>query len=171
MNASRADKKHYSEVVSNEVARALAEQFRQLGLANTVPTTSKLGHQGGERRIAGGLGDKKVDVTCATDAAGLILAVSVKTISFPDQKTKNYQKNLQNRKADLAFEVTTLHKRFPYAVVGGLFLLYEDAKRDSFSKTRVSTFGARPPALEDVYGTHGAKERRVEIRVPGSRTL
>jgi hypothetical protein len=70
----------------------------------------------------------------------LVLAISIKTISFPDSKTRNYQKHLQNRKADLAFEVTTLHKRFPYAVVGGLFFLYKDAANDDVGQARISTF-------------------------------
>lgn len=33
--------------------------------------------------MAGGIGAKKVDVTWATDEAGLIAAISVKTHSFP----------------------------------------------------------------------------------------
>jgi hypothetical protein len=145
----QAAKKGYSERVSNEVAPALAAELRQRGLRETQPREpeerkSKTA-KGSERRIAGGLGDKKVDVTFATEHAGLVLGVSVKTISWKDQKTKNFQKNLQNRKADLIFEVTTLHKRFPYAVVGGLMLLYEDAERDNLEdgnqkKSRISTY-------------------------------
>lgn len=140
-SADRAAKKHYAELVSKEVAIEVASELRRRGLPDVLPradTGSRT--RGGERRIAGGLGDKKVDVTYSTDRAGLVLAISVKTISFPDVKTGNYQKNLQNRKGDLVFEVTTLHKRFPYAVMGGLFLLYDDAERDNVGQARVSTF-------------------------------
>lgn len=140
MGASRADKKRYSELVSQQMALVVAAELRKRGLDLTVPADLKKGKKGGERRIAGGLGDKKVDVSFATERGGLILAVSIKTISFPDEKTRNYQKNLQNRKGDLVFEVTTLHKRFPYAVVGGLFFLYEDAKSDHKGRARISTF-------------------------------
>lgn len=140
LSASRAEKKHYSEVVSKELAIVVASELRRRGLTGALPGPSSGKKQGGEKRIAGGLGDKKVDVTYSTDRAGLVLAISIKTISFPDLKTKNYQKNLQNRKGDLVFEVATLHKRFPYAVVGGLFFLYEDAREDNIGRARISTF-------------------------------
>jgi hypothetical protein len=139
-STDRAGKKRYSELVSNAMALTVAEEFTKRGLKGVMPSDSVKGLKGGERRIAGGLGDKKVDVTYATERGGLILAVSIKTISFPDEKTRNYQKNLQNRKGDMVFEVTTLHKRFPYAVIGGLFFLYEDAREDHIGRARISTF-------------------------------
>lgn len=148
-SSSQSEKKRYSERVSNEVAPVLASELRKRGLREAQPRDPQAvgvkGKRGSERRIAGGLGDKKVDVTVATEHAGLVLAISVKTISWRDSKTRNFQKNLQNRKADLVFEVTTLHKRFPYAVVGGLVLLYEDAERDNElegreNSTRISTY-------------------------------
>jgi hypothetical protein len=139
---TQANKKAYSERVSNSLAPAIAAELEGRGLRGTQPATSVAGkRRGSERRIAGGLGDKKVDVTYASEHAGLILAISLKTISWRDQKTKNFQKNLQNRKADLVFEVTTLHKRFPYSVVGGILFLHYDAKTDNKgSKARISTF-------------------------------
>lgn len=140
LSASRAEKKHYSELVSKELALAVASELRKRGLKEVAPKISSEKSEGSEKRISGGLGDKKVDVTYATDRAGLVLAISIKTISFPDATTRNYQKNLQNRKADMAFEVTTLHKRFPYAVVGGLFFLYDDARHDNVGQARISTF-------------------------------
>jgi hypothetical protein len=139
-STDRAGKKRYSELVSNAMALTVAGELTKRGLEGVMPSGSRKGSKGAERRIAGGLGDKKVDVTYATERSGLILAVSIKTISFPDEKTKNYQKNLQNRKGDMVFEVTTLHKRFPYAVVGGLFFLYEDAREDNVGRARISTF-------------------------------
>lgn len=142
ISAPRAEKKHYAELVSKELAMVVAAELRRRGLSGTLPKSTKEAKQreGGEKRIAGGLGDKKVDVTYSTDRSGLVLAVSIKTISFPDLKSGNYQKNFQNRKGDLVFEVTTLHKRFPYAVVGGLFFLYEHAQRDNAGQSRISTF-------------------------------
>jgi hypothetical protein len=140
-SASQSEKKAYSEKVSNQIAPQIATYLAAHGLKGTQPSAAKGKTKGSERRIAGGLGDKKVDVTFATEHAGLVLAVSIKTISWADLKTGNFQKNLQNRKADLIFEVTTLHKRFPYSVIGGILLLYLDAKTDnSTSKSRVSTF-------------------------------
>jgi len=89
--------------------------------------------------MAGGLGAKKVDVTWTTEESGLLLAVSIKTINFRDQKTKNFQKNLVNRRGDMLMEAVTLHRRFPYAVLCGWFLLDKDAANDGTEKRR-STF-------------------------------
>ena len=101
---------------------------------------------GAERRMDGGLGAKKVDVTWATEESGLLLALSIKTINFKDSKTNNFQKNLTNRRNDLLFESTTLHRRFPYATLGGFFFLDAGAKNDNAkhkednTKSRESTF-------------------------------
>ncbi len=94
---------------------------------------------GAERRMDGGLGAKKVDVTWATEESGLLLALSVKTINFKDKKTRNFQKNLTNRRNDMLFESTTLHRRFPYSTLGGFFFLDAGAKIDG-TKNRQSTF-------------------------------
>ena len=94
---------------------------------------------GAERRMDGGLGAKKVDVTWSTEESGLLLALSIKTINFKDQKTGNYQKNLTNRRNDLLFESTTLHRRFPYSTLGGFFFLDMGAKNDG-TRNRQSTF-------------------------------
>ena len=125
-NGPRSDKKNYAERLSNEVAKVVASRLRMLGVAQCQP-----GFDGGkERQFAGGIGAKKVDVSFATETAGLVLGVSIKSISFPDPKTKNYSKNLTNRRGDLLAEATTLHQRFPYAVLGGLFLFDIGASRD-----------------------------------------
>jgi hypothetical protein len=132
---SRTVKKNYAERLSNEVARHLAMRLRELGLDGCQPD-----EEGGrERQFAGGIGAKKVDVSFATEEDGLVLAVSVKSICFRDQRTQNFQKNLTNRRGDLLSEATTLHQRFPYAVIGGLFLFDHGAKEDGTSN-RVSTF-------------------------------
>jgi hypothetical protein len=94
--------------------------------------------------MAGGIGAKKVDVTWATPEAGLIFATSIKTINAKDAASGNYQKNLTNRRDDLLFESVTLHRRFPYAVLLGLFCLDQGAAADEKMKgerfTRRSTF-------------------------------
>ena len=125
-NANRETKKNYAELLSNRVAGALAMCLRGLGLIDCQPDLAG----GRERQFAGGIGAKRVDVSYATEEDGLILAVSVKSISFPDRRTRNYQKNLTNRRGDLLAEATTLHQRFPYAVIGGVFLFDEGAERD-----------------------------------------
>ena len=101
-----------------------------------------LGESGAERRIAGGIGAKKVDVTWATEECGLILGISIKTINFRDAKTRNFQKNLTNRRADMLMEAVTLHRRFPYAVLAGFFFLDKEAENDGTDKRRSTLLNA-----------------------------
>lgn len=106
----------------------------------------EVGASGAERRLAGGIGAKKVDVTWATEESGLLLAVSVKTILFKDSKTRNYQKNLTNRRADLLNEAVTLHRRFPYAVLAA-FLIFDIGAEHDGTARRKSTFENAGPRL------------------------
>ncbi|MDO4243245.1 MAG: hypothetical protein Q4C85_05700 [Actinomyces sp.] len=138
--AAQAQKKNYNERVSAAVARVLAEELRQRGMAEALPSGSGATRtSGAERRLAGGIGAKKVDVTWATEESGLILAISVKTILFKDGKSGNYQKNLTNRRADMLNEAVTLHRRFPYAVLAGFLMLDSGAEHDETARRR-STF-------------------------------
>lgn len=78
--AERSIKSKYSEKISSAVADALAEALRQRGLDGARPAPpGELDTSGAERRIAGGIGVKKVDVTWATEEAGLLLGVSIVT--------------------------------------------------------------------------------------------
>jgi hypothetical protein len=119
---------------------AVAEELRLRGLKEARPASpGELDSSGAERRMAGGLGAKKVDITWATDEAGLLLAISIKSINFRDSKTKNFQKNLVNRRGDMLMEAVTLHRRFPYAVLGAFFFFDKDADSDDTAR-RKSTF-------------------------------
>jgi hypothetical protein len=136
-DAKQSAKQPYSTKVSNVVALALAEELRERGLKGARPAPpGLLDSSGAERRLAGGIGAKKVDVTWATEESGLILAISVKSINFRDQTTRNFQKN---RRGDMLFEAVTLHRRFPYAVLGGLIFLDKEAATDQTPRRR-STF-------------------------------
>jgi hypothetical protein len=138
--ATQAQKKAFSEKVSQVVALAVAKELRGRGLDGARPTEQGLDDKSGaERRMAGGIGAKKVDVTWSTEESGLLIAFSIKSINFKDSRTKNYQKNLTNRRGDLLFESITLHRRFPYSVLVGLFFFDEEAQRDE-TGTRRSTF-------------------------------
>jgi hypothetical protein len=133
-------KKRYSELVSAAAALAIAEELRHRGLREARPAPpGLLDSSGAERRMAGGIGAKKVDVTWATEESGLLLGVSIKSINFRDQSTGNFQKNLTNRRGDMLFEGVTLHRRFPYAVLGGLFFFDAGAEHDATARRR-STF-------------------------------
>ena len=139
-DAIPSKKKAYSEKVSAVVAAAVAEELRQRGLRGARPAQpGQLDASGAERRMAGGIGAKKVDVTWATEEGGLLLGISIKGINFRDRGTRNFQKNLTNRRGDMLFEAVTLHRRFPYAVLGGLFVLDHEASSDDTPRRR-STF-------------------------------
>ena len=139
-SASAPVKKSYSERVSAAVAGVAAQELRERGLKGARPAPpGELDTSGAERRMAGGIGAKKVDVTWATEEAGLLLGISIKTINFRDKRTGNFQKNLTNRRGDMLFEAVTLHRRFPYAVLGGLFFFDKGAAHDE-TKRRRSTF-------------------------------
>src|SRR5579862_3075069 len=105
----------------------------------TIYEKRVLDQSGAERRMAGGIGAKKVDVTWATEESGLLFAISIKTINYKDTKTGNFQKNLTNRRGDMLIEAVTLHRRFPYAVLAGFFFLDKGAETDG-TKKRNSTF-------------------------------
>lgn len=138
--ASRAKKQNYSQRVSEVAAQALAEELRQRGLDTARPAPpGLLGASGAERRMAGGLGPKRVDVSWATEESGLVLAVSVKSINFRDQRSGNFQKNLVNRRGDMLFESVTLHRRFPFAVLAGFLILDHEAAQDA-TQSRRTTF-------------------------------
>jgi len=137
---SREKKQYYSQRVSEVFAQAMAEELRQRGLDGARPAPpGVLGASGAERRMAGGLGPKRVDVSWATEESGLLVAISVKTINFRDNRSGNYQKNLTNRRTDMLFESVTLHRRFPFAVLAGFLVFDQGAARDH-TKTRHSTF-------------------------------
>lgn len=144
-DADARTKGGYSQAMSNVLATALGAHLRALGCKEARPASpGELDSSGAERRMAGGIGAKKVDVTWATEEAGLIFASSIKTINFADKKSGNYQKNLTNRRGDMLFEAVTLHRRFPYSVLLGLFFLdigaASDGKFKGNRETRKSTF-------------------------------
>lgn len=139
-DAPQATKKRYSEEASEAIALAFAEEVRARGLHGARPAASGTADRSGaERRMAGGIGAKKVDVTWATEESGLLLGISIKTINFRDGKTGNFQKNLVNRRGDMLIEAVTLHRRFPYAVLFGFVFLDKDAENDATVRRR-STF-------------------------------
>jgi hypothetical protein len=138
--ANREAKQKYSQNVSEVTAQALAEELRERGMATARPAPpGVVGASGAERRMAGGLGPKKVDVSWATEESGLLCAISVKSINFRDRRSNNFQKNLVNRRGDMLFESVTLHRRFPFAVLAGFLILDHQAALDA-TLARRTTF-------------------------------
>ena len=85
------------------------------------------------------------------------MAISVKTISFAP-----FGKNLKNRFADLCTEAITLHMRFPYSVVGGLFAFPVNADEDVTPGRALSTFKRATNLLKTISG-------RQEYTDPGEK--
>ena len=138
--APQKEKKRFSELLSAQLALAFGAELERRGLKGARPTTpGEVDLSGAERRMAGGIGAKKVDVTWSTEESGLLLAISIKSINFRDKRSKNFQKNLTNRRGDMLFEAVTLHRRFPYAVLGGFFFFDKEAESDG-TPARKATF-------------------------------
>lgn len=133
--AERPEKKAYGERLSRVLAQHIAADLRDHGLVGCLPDPNG----GAEREFAGGIGAKKVDVSWSSPEAGLLLALSIKTINYVDARSGNYQKNLTNRRGDMLFEAVTLHRRFPFAVLGGLLFLHRGAASDGEGRQRDST--------------------------------
>jgi hypothetical protein len=152
-SATQAQKKRYSEQLSAGLATEVADGLRAVGLANVRPARGGPG----ERAFQGGLGPKKVDVSYADERHGLLLAVSIKTITAPP-----YGKNLKNRFADLCTEAITLHMRFPYSVIAALFAFPIMADQDLTKNRRMTTFRRAMKLLASISG-------RKEYTDPGEK--
>lgn len=138
--AKQGVKRAFNTRLSNNLAQSIASELRDHGMDETRPGgPGDLGGTGVQRRIAGGVGAKRVGVSWATEESGLILACSVKSILFRDLGSGNFQKNLTNRRSDLAMDAVTLHRRFPFAVVTAIFAFDKDAANDG-TEQRNSTF-------------------------------
>src|SRR5579862_2141235 len=143
IDAKKDAKKRYSELLSQHLSQAVAAKMRSIGFTGTKP----LEGGPGERAFQGGLGPKKVDVSFADERHGLLLAVSIKTIT-----SEPYGKNLKNRFYDLCPEGITLHLRFPYSVVCGLFCFPNAANLDVTPGRKISTFQRAKKLLSTISG-------------------
>ena len=142
-SASQAEKKRYAEVLSRHLAFEVADGLRAVGFPRVKPARGGPG----ERAFQGGLGPKKVDVSYADEQHGLLLAVSVKSITVAP-----FGKNLKNRFGDLCTEAITLHMRFPYAVVCMLFAFPAAADQDVTRSRPISTFQRATRLLATISG-------------------
>jgi hypothetical protein len=150
LEEQREDKKAYSERSSHLIAPLFGEVLRRRGLKEAMPSDPGEGSiSGAERRMSGGLGAKKVDVTWTTEASGLMLALSIKTINY------SFSNNLTNRRGDLLYESVTLHRRFPFSVLGGFLFFSSDAERHVFTKAhallKIFTGRRDPAGREEQY--------------------
>jgi len=151
--ATQAQKKRYSEILSHKLAVEIGEGLRAVGFQGVKP----LRGGPGEKAFQGGLGTKKVDVSYSDEQHGLLLAVSIKSINFAP-----FGKNLKNRFSDLCTEAITLHMRFPYAVVCALFAFPVGSDNDLTDRRTLSTFQKATRLLATISG-------REEYTDPGEK--
>lgn len=137
-SVERADKKNYAERLSRELALLVAEQLRlRFPSARITPLADGTSQ---EFRIGGNLDAKKTDVAVWDDRAGLVLGISIKTITARDQKTRRYTKNVLRNDMELRDEADKLHRRQPWAVLAALIFLPEDSTWDGRGEVSQSSF-------------------------------
>lgn len=141
--ASQSDKKRYSEILSQNLAIECAGCLRSIGFPNVKP----LRDGPGEIKFQGGVQPKKVDVSFSDERNGLMLAVSIKSITTPP-----FGKNLKNRFGDLFSECVNLHMRFPYSVICSIFAFPRAADEDVTKVRTVSTFRRAVKLLGSISG-------------------
>lgn len=137
-SVERADKKNYAERLSRELALLFARHLRsRFPSARVTPLSDGSGQ---EFRIGGNLDAKKTDVAVWDDRAGLVLGVSIKTITARDSKTQRYTKNVLRNDMELRDEADKLHRRQPWAVLTAVIFLPEDSTWDGRAEATQSSF-------------------------------
>ena len=142
-DASPTEKKNYAERFSRAMALCIANRLRPT-FPKVTPTDEHTGH---ERPARTAKGYKKLDVNFSTPELGLALGVSVKSINFPDDKSKRFTKNYSRNDNELRAEAMDYHQRQPYAVLAGVLFLPDSSYHDAGRATKreeqnVSSFGA-----------------------------
>jgi hypothetical protein len=134
-SADQGVKRRYAELLSHALAdvlcRDLAKRHKHF-----------VGIKPGETRAGSARGTKKIDANLSSPEYGLLLGVSIKTISHRDKKGKGrYTKNRKRVDEEFLAEAMDYHVRQPYAVLIGLYFLPIDACDDAKGSTP-SSFGA-----------------------------
>ncbi|ARU54105.1 hypothetical protein CBR64_20735 [Cellulosimicrobium cellulans] len=126
LSAPAPDKKNYAQRLSNGLAQLIADALRP-----TFPDiTPDPAGRSQEARVRTATGQKRLDVKVTDPTLGLLLSVSIKTLSFRDVGTKRYTKNVVRNDHELRGEAAVLHQRQPYSVVIGVLFTPVDAATD-----------------------------------------
>jgi hypothetical protein len=115
----------FGKVFDEAVATAIAEMLGGIPVKEPVSTAlqPKVADcvELGNTRIVGGIRPQNFDVAYRPD--GVRFAFDSKTLN----DAKSIQKNWQNMINDLATEASTVHTRFPYAIVGLMVVVPDPA--------------------------------------------
>lgn len=160
-SVERADKKNYAERLSRElavlVAGNLRERFPSARITPLPDGTSQ------EFRIGGNVDAKKTDIAVWDDRAGLVLGISIKTITARDQKTQRYTKNVLRNDMELRDEADKLHRRQPWAVLVALIFFPEDSTWDGRGESTQSSFAHAVFSFRKRTGRDAANALRFDI--------
>jgi len=134
----RAGKKNYAERLSRALARRLADDLRPR-FPVILPDAQGRGQESPAR---GAHGVKRLDVNYSTPELGLGLGLSIKTVNFPDPRSKRYTKNFTRIDNELRVESLDYHIRQPYAVLVAIIFMPYDAciDVDENNSTSISSF-------------------------------
>lgn len=161
--SGRAAKKNLAQRFSEAIAQKIANALRS-ELPGIQPDASGGGHESYSRG-AGGL--KKLDVNYSTTKSGLELAVSVKTINFPDGATGRYTKNVKRVDGELRAEAQDCHGRQPYAVIVAYLFMPRDAANDGLDGGSSLAHAARVLAERAGRSSHEGPDERLELAFIG----
>jgi len=150
---TQSSKKNYAEALSRALATKIANLLRP-NFEGIVPDV--LGQQQ-ESPARSSRGVKKLDVNYSKPELGLGLGVSIKTINFPDPKSKRYTKNFTRVDNELRAEAADYHERQPWAVLIALVFLPVDSVEDGGSKTP-SSFGSAAQYFKNRAGRRNPRD-------------
>jgi hypothetical protein len=160
-SVTQAAKKNFAEKFSRELAKLFASQLRpRFPSARVTPLSDGTGQ---EFKIGGNLDAKKTDVAVWDDRAGLVLGVSIKTITARDAQTRRYTKNVLRNDMELRDEADKLHRRQPWAVLAAVIFIPEDSTWDGRSPGAQSSFAHAVFSFRKRAGRDAAHAVRFDI--------
>lgn len=158
---SREAKKNYAQRLSEGMAVLVANKLRDF-FTGVLPNSDGTG---GESRARTGKGVKKLDVNYSTPELGLGLGVSIKTLNFPDPRTKRYTKNPTRLDNELRAEAMDYHERQPFAVLVTLVLVPRDACDDGDRKRPKSSWSSFAQIVNVLRHRTGREKSRDELQL------
>ena len=137
-DAQREQKKNYAEQLSRGIASVISDQLRpRYPKARITPSKDGTNQ---EFQMGSVFDAKKTDVAVWDDRAGLVLGLSIKTITARDSKTQRYTKNVLRNDMELRDEADKLHRRQPFSFLVAIIFMPEDSTWDGRNKEPKSSF-------------------------------
>lgn len=143
IHGGQNEKRHYSEVFSQDVAEWVAGYLvGRRGLDKVLPP---------EAPVRTAFGKKRLDVGAVDHRDYLVVDISIKTFNFTDSRSGNYKKNYTGRFYELLGESMDLHHTYAHAVLVALIFLPEEALFDGTTRAP-SSFGSAVKQYSKIAG-------------------